>query len=175
MPNPLQSSEPPVNEPGQANPLQSAAPGGHAGAAPMQSPQAAPALSHHEAVAALRHFHAIQDELESLMKNAAFGKSDIKSSIIDGTTKLVAGRIITPAAAVLQLSTVPEKPMDQRKWVEQHYQQAMAAQAAIIDHHRAAGPGSGDWAVEGKQVSDPDKHIETLNGVMGRYKGPSNG
>lgn len=172
MPNPLQSSEPPVNEPGQqpqGNPLQSSAPPG--GPMPTQQ-QAPPVLSHQEAVAALRHFHAVQDELETLMKNAAFGKSDIKSSIIDGTTKLVANRMITPAAAVVQLSSVPEKPMDQAKWVQDHYQQTMAAQGAIIEHHRAAGPGTGDWAVEGQQTSDPSNHIELMSGVMGRYKGP---
>lgn len=140
-------------------------------AAQSQQPQPPPELSHEEAVAALRHFHAIQSELEGLLKNPQIGKADIKSSIIDGTTKLVSERIMTPAVAVAQLSTVPDNPREQRAWVMQHYQQTMAAQAAVLDHHRASGPGTQDWTTESQMQGNPDKHIETMAGVMQKYKG----
>lgn len=177
MPNPLQSmSAAPPPDIAPANPLQQGGP--PPGGSPLQGQpqQPPPTLTHQEAVAALRHFHAIQDELEGLLKNPGLGKSDIKSAIIDGTTKLVAGRILTPAAAVVQLATVPEKPRDQQAWIEQHYQHAMAAQAGVIEYHRAAGPGSQDWATEGQiPMGDPDKHIETMSSVMDRFKGSKRG
>lgn len=141
----------------------------------QQAPQAPPVLSHQQAVAALRHFGAIDKELKTLLKDPDLGKADLKSAIIDGTTKLVADRIIAPGTAVAMLATVPEKPFDQKKWVEQHYQQNSVAQVAVLDHHRAGGPGTGDWAIEGQaQAPDPDEHMKHMQGVMAAYKGPGN-
>lgn len=174
MPNPLQSTAGAIPAQEQPNPQQQGGQPAPAGAPQQMAP---PVLSHEETVAALRHFHAIQEELEALLTNPGLGKSDIKSSIIDGTTKLVAQRILTPAAAVAQLSSVPDKPLEQRKWVQQHYETTVTAQAAVLEHHRAGGPGTQDWALESEaHKSDPDKHIEVMSGLMGRYKGPnSNG
>src|SRR5215831_3502267 len=53
-------------------------PGQGGGNAPVPTP------THGQTVAALRHFHAIQAELEALLKNPALGKSSLKSQIIDG-------------------------------------------------------------------------------------------
>ena len=60
-------------------------------------------------------------ELSTLLKNPDLGKADLKSSIIDGTTKLVAERIIPPNDAVTQLATVPDRPFQQREWIQNHY------------------------------------------------------
>lgn len=173
MANPLQSSTPP-DAPLQGQ-QQTAAPGDPTGPQP-QAAAPPPPPSHEQTVAALRHFHAIKDELDVLWKNPNLGKSDIKSAIIDGATKLVATRIITPAQAVMQLGQVPDKPIDQRKWIQQQLATTMQAANMVLDHHRSAGPGSQHFATEmAAAQSDPDKHLETMGGVMDHYSGKRNG
>src|SRR6185312_10275426 len=78
-----------------------------------------PAPTHGQAVATLRHTHAILDQLQVLLKNPDLGRADLRSQIIDGMTKLVSERIMAPDVAVAQLAKVPDKPLDQRKWAEQ--------------------------------------------------------
>lgn len=134
--------------------------------------QAAPQLTHQQTVASLRHFSAIARELEVFLKDPDLGKADLKSKIIDGTTKLVANRIITPAQAVMQLGTVPSDPLLQRKWVQQHFQQTIMSQNAVLDHHAQANPGSGDLPNEiAASTSKPDLHLDDMMSVHAGYRG----
>ena len=122
-------------------------------------------------MAGLRHFDAIRKETETLLKNPNLGKSDIKSAIIDGMTKLVAKRMLTPAQAVTELSNVPKEPLQQRKWVQQHHQASMAAEDAMVDHHRNTFVGTGNWDMEQaqQQAPSPDDHEDHMAGLMGHY------
>lgn len=167
MPNPLQSGMPP--EAPNPQPMQ----GGQSNAlAQPQGGQQAPIPppSHQQTVAALRHFAAIESELKTLLKNPDLGKSDIKSAIIDGTTKLVADRIIPPAEAVTQLSTVPTVPFEQKQWVMQHMQTVIQAKNAIVDHHAQGNSGTMDWAQESQNGHpDPDDHMKTMAGIGAHY------
>lgn len=163
MANALQGGLPEAPQPAQGAPQQ---PG------PAQQPgpqQQAPAPSHAQTVATLRHLNAIEDELEGLLKNPNVGRSSIKSAIIDGATKLVANRIISPAQAVQQLGTVPDDPLEQRKWLRAQLQQSVQAQNAVLDHHRAAFGGQ-DEAAAGHQPYDPENHLEMMAGVHDHYK-----
>lgn len=175
MANPLQSGMPPDA------PLPNAGPqGGQPQPSPLASQgpaQQRPAPSHEQTVCALRHFAAIQTELETLLRNPGLGKSDIKSAIIDGTTKLVQDRIITPAQAVAQLGTVPEKPIDQRKWLQQHYLMAKQAENQVLDDHTSGNPGTLEWAQEAprSQSDIGDRHMSIMGDVMGHYKRGGNG
>ena len=103
--------------PARENPLQ--------GNALYQPAPNSPAPDHQQTVAALRHFDAIMDELKVLKKNPDLGRASIKSAITDGVIKLVSARMLSPAEAVQQLSAVPEDPLQQRKWVEQMWQQTI--------------------------------------------------
>lgn len=144
-----------------------------AGGAPQQMPgaqapqQQAPAPSHEQTVAALRHFHALIKEGQTLLKNPDLGKANVKSAIQDGAIKLVADGIISAADAVTQLASVPDKPFDQKRWVEEQFAQAVINQNHVLEHHRAASPGSGNWDLESAmQKSDPDQHRDVLRGMM---------
>lgn len=149
---------------------------GNAMAAQPQAGQPAPALTHSQAVAGLRHFTAISRQLEVLLQDPDLGKADLKSKIIDGTTKLVASRIITPGQAVIQLGSVPADPLMQRKWVQQHFQQTMVAMNAVLDHHAQAVPGTGDLPTEMAQsVSRPDSHLDDMNALHSHYQGGKRG
>ena len=139
---------------------------------PAQEPRAAPAPTHGQTVAALRHFRALANEFRTLLENPNLGRTDVKSSIIDGATKLVQNRVISPENAVTQLATVPERPFDQRKWAEQQYTQIVQAQAAVLDHHRSQAVGTGNYELESMlHNSDPDAHMETVRGLMDEHYG----
>lgn len=169
MTNPLQTgAPPPMPEQGATQPIQ------QVGAPQTDQQQQAPAPTHAQTVATLRHLNAIEDELEGLLKNPALGKSSIKSAIIDGATKLVASRIISPAQAVQQLGTVPEDPLEQRKWLRAQLQASVQAQNAVLDYHRAAFAGTDELAA-GHEPYDPETHMDTMAGVHAHYKGLSSG
>jgi hypothetical protein len=143
-------------------------------AAPGMQPgqQQPPAPTHAQTVAALRHFNAVLGELKGLLQNPDLGKANLKSTIIDGMTKLVAERIIPPAAAVSQLSSVPEMPFQQKQWAMNHYAQTVQAQAAVLDHHRQSAMGTGNYDLENAlhgDESDPETHMESMQGLMQQH------
>lgn len=159
----------PVQEPAMQNNLQ-AAPQPQAAGGP---PQAAPAPpSHEQTVSALRHFHAVIGEVQTLLKDPETGKSDMKSKIIDGVTKLVSERMIAPGSAVAQLSQVPADPLQQRKWLQTTLQQATQAANAVLDHHAAGSQGTLDWAKEGQAIHPhPDQHMGHMAALEANYGG----
>jgi hypothetical protein len=118
-------------------------------------------------VAALRHFGAIEHELTTLLEDPDLGKSDMKSKIIDGVSSLVAERFLTPVEAVVQLGTVPERPFDQKQWLEQHLSTAVQAQVAVLAHHGAAFAGQNVDTTP----PDPDDHLEMMAGLKAHYQG----
>jgi hypothetical protein len=142
------------------------------GPAMQPGQQQAPAPTHTQTVAALRHFNAILGELKGLLQNPDLGKANLKSTIIDGMTKLVAERIIPPAAAVSQLASVPDVPFQQKQWTVNHYAQTVQAAAAVLDHHRQSAMGTGNYDLENAlhgDESDPDSHMETMQGMMQQH------
>jgi hypothetical protein len=126
-----------------------------------QQPQAPPAPTHAQTVAALRHFSAIGKQLQSAMQDPDLGKTDIKNKIIDGVTALVADRIIPPTAAVTELSTFPERPYDQKIWVQQHLMQVMQARNAVLAHHAAAFAGGAP-----QPTPSADDHMSDLQAMQ---------
>ena len=139
---------------------------------PAAAPQApvAPAPTHSQTVAGLRHFGALLGELETLRANPNLGKADIKKDIIEGVTKLVADQFMTADKAVAELGTVPERPYEQKMWVMNHLANVMRAAAGMLDHHRAAFPGSLDYAQESAMAADPNNHSADMDGLMGHYQ-----
>jgi hypothetical protein len=131
-----------------------------------QPPQAPPAPTHAQTVATLRLFQAVISELNQIAKNPDLGKASVKSQIIDGTSKLVAERLISPAAAVTTLATVPEKPYEQKVWIQNQMQQTMVARAAVLAHHAAAFAGQGP-----QPTPDTDGHMDDVNSMVASHYG----
>ena len=134
------------------------------GAAQQQAPQPPQPPSHAQTVAALRHFKAILDQLQGLLKNPELGRADLKSQIIDGVTKLVADRMMAPNTAVTELASVPPKPFDQKQWAVKHYQQTMQARDFVLAHHAAAFAGQPP-----QPAPSPDGHMDAMNSLMQGY------
>jgi hypothetical protein len=146
------------------------------GAATPQGPQGAPggvtvpkvpAPTHEQTVAALRHYQAIQDELEPLLKDPDLGKTDLRKKAIEGATKLVAARIFSPADAVGQLVDFPDAPQEQKKWIIQKWFISHVAMLQVLDHHGAA-VSAGMVPATGKP--DRDRHMDDMRGVAEHYK-----
>lgn len=130
-------------------------------ASPTQMPQAPPAPTHAQTVAALRHFGAIIDELGGILKNPDLGKASVKSAVIDGTTRLVADRMMSPAQAVEALSNVPERPYDQKVWAITQLDQALKARATVLAQHSQAFAGAGP-----EPTPSSDTHMNDIAGMM---------
>lgn len=173
MPNALQMSTPPAPNPDamQAQPPSTQPIGsgsaGPAPGAPQQPQQPPPAPTHQQTVAALRHFDAIEQELTMLLKDPDVGKSDMKSKIIDGMMSLVSRRIVTPATAVMQLGSVPDRPYDQKMFLQNHLQQNMQAASAVLDHHAAGFAGQN----VSTEPPSTDSHLDMMAGLHQQYKG----
>lgn len=175
MPNPLQMGglpPVPVQDNGSGNALQSG------GSGPAASPAGAPAgampgaapppPSHEQTVAALRHFDAIKSGLVEILQDPATGKSDQKSKIIDGVTRLVSERMISAPTAVQQLAGVPAEPLEQRKWLQKMLQQAVQAEQVILAHHGMGFAGQGPQTAS----SSPDDHMDHMKALHAIYTKP---
>jgi hypothetical protein len=139
-------------------------------------PRQMPAPSHIQTVAAIRHFMAIIDELQVLEKNPDLGRTNCRGAIIDGVSKLVAERMLSPANAVIQLAKIPDDPLLQRKAIQQMLQQTIQAQNNVLDHHVATHPATLDWAHESQhQAGSMDDHMATMEGLAGHYRPAPNG
>ena len=163
------SVNPPAPEPKPSAPISqigAPAPSNALQTAPPQQ-RIPPPPSHQQTVAALRHFDAIEKELTGLLKSPDCGKADIRSEIIDATTALVSKGFMTPADAVSQLSTVPDRPFDQKKWLENHLQQTIQGADVVLAHHGAAFGGQN----VDMTPPNPDKHLNTMAGLASQYKG----
>lgn len=174
MANPLETGAMPppaaVQDAPAQNSLQQGAPPQGAPAGPGAA--LPPPPSHEQTVAALRHFHAITEEIQHILKDPAVGKSDLKSKIIDGVTKLVSERMISPAQAVVQLSSVPSDPIKQRQWLTTVLQQTVQAANNVVDHHASGHDGTLDFAQE-SQMQHPhaDDHMNHMSALEAKYGG----
>ena len=168
MPNALSAgtTPPPPPDIRQQTPLGSGGPPAPPGA--PQAPAPPPAPSQAQTVAALRHFDAIARETSALLKDPDCGKTDMKSEVIDGVTKLVSKGMMTAPDAVQTLGTFPEKPFDQRKWPEQKLTQADQAAEAVLTHHAAAFQGMAT-PPGGAQLPSADDHIDDVKGMMQQH------
>lgn len=178
MSNALTTDTPPSPQPG-GNALSSGAmpspqPSGAPGAAPGVQPAQPAPPTHAQTIAALRHFDAVRRELELVAKDPALGKSNVKSKIIDGVLRLVAGGIMQTTQAVDELSKVPVEPLLQMKWVKGMYTQAKQAEDGILDHYGATQPHFGDVAghyAATKEAANPDDHQDHMSALMANFKG----
>lgn len=173
MANPLEVGNTSPEAPQQDAPQnQSAQNGLQQGQPPQGAPVPAPP-THEQTIAALRHFDAIKGELTPLLKDPTLGKSDLKSKIIDGVTKLVSERIISAATAVMQLSQVPTDPLQQRKYLQNMMNQTMQAENAILDHYGQGNPSLGDVAQHhaGMDHGNPDDHMHHIAALNANYSG----
>lgn len=171
-PPPAPNPTPQATNPGAlamaAAPMAPGPSGGGQSGPPQQQPAPPPAPSHAQTVAALRHFTAIEKETATLLKNPDCGKTDMRSAIIDGVTRLVAKGITTAADAVRELGSVPDKPFDQKQWLEKVFTQATQAQTAMLALHQH---GVANGMTPDQTAPSPDDHQATMSGLAAQFRG----
>lgn len=173
MPNALNGGMPPPPQQETTPQGNGMMPAGQAPGGPQQQPATPSPPTHEQTVAALRHFDAIKGAIAPLLADPALGKSDMKSKIIDGVTKLVAERIISAGTAVDQLSKVPADPLEQRKTLQAMMQQAQQAENNILDHYGHGNPSLGEVHEHfgGRGGGSPDDHMEHIKALHANYSG----
>ena len=150
------------------------APGAGPGAAsaPPGAAPPPPPPGNAQTVAALRHFSVIENEVKKLLADPECGKSDMRSEVIDGMTGLVATGITTAPNAVKTLGDFPDKPFDQKKWLETRLSEAVQASNAVLQHHRMAFAGQD---MPETDTYDPDNHAGTMDSLIKQYQGAKRG
>ena len=83
---------------------------------------------------------------------------------IVGYTKLVADRIATPVQAIGSLAQVPERPFQQRQWVQDAYNKNVQARDIVLSHHAQAYAGQGP-----QEAPDQDNHISDISSMMSSH------
>jgi hypothetical protein len=136
---------------------------------PGQQPQQ-PAPSHAQTVAALRHFQIFLQMEKGWLDNPELGRTDFKDNFIEQFTKLVADRIATPVQAIQTLATVPERPFQQRQWVQDNYNKNLQARDIVLSHHAQAFAGQGP-----QPAPDQDNHISDISSMMSGHYGGNQG
>ncbi|PWT75079.1 MAG: hypothetical protein C5B60_05860 [Chloroflexi bacterium] len=154
--------------PGSPQPTFAAPPGGPT---PGSMPMPPPTPSYAQTLAALRHFTAIRRALQRLMRDPDLGKTNVKPKIVDGVADLVADQILTAADAVEQLSNVPDRPFEQKMWVQQQLQTTDVAEETVIGHYQQGIAGMPPGSID--QTGNPDDHASDMSALMQQYgRGP---
>lgn len=138
------------------------------GQLPNQSPgpdAPVPAPTHAQAVAALRHFGAIETAIAGVARDPALGKSSVKKQIVDAVAGLVANRIMSAPQAVEELANVPERPFDQKTWLAQQLMTTQSARVEIYDAYARTHPGGAQ-----DRSYDPDNHVADVEGLTAQYR-----
>ena len=94
-------------------------------------------------IAVLRRSSAIEAELSKLLSNANVGRIDMKSETESAIVSLVASGILTASEVVTEIGTVPERPADQFRWLENHLQRTIDSADAALARHQAEFAGQG--------------------------------
>jgi hypothetical protein len=142
---------------------------------------AVPAPSRDQVVAALMHFGAIQQKLDTILADPDLGKSDMRGPIREGILDLVADRIMPASTAVSTLISVPDGsiqggPLAQRKWIEQHDAQTRQARDLMLEHYRMENPGiAGAVTAAPPTKYDRNKHTQHVQSLISHYRGPKHG
>lgn len=159
-------------QPTFAAPPAAAPPGGQgpvAGAAAPQQQQPPPP-TYGQALASLRHFSAIHREVHRVLRDPTTGVSNVKPKIVDAIANLVADRILTAAAAVEQLTNVPDRPFDQKQWLIQQAVLADQAEENVLAHYRQGIANMSPEEIETMdKTGDASTHLSDIATLTQQY------
>jgi hypothetical protein len=168
----LSQPSPPTAEPA---PSQSAQPGSfqalirdNPGAAMEQGAQGQPAPNYHLTVAALRHLRTFAQEYADILKRDDIGKADVKQPFIEAMARLLGDKMMSLPQTLKLMGSFPDDPLQQRQWLEQHWQQDRAAMIWVLQHHAAAFPATTAGAPP--PMPRALSHIEQMNEIISHYK-----
>jgi hypothetical protein len=129
-----------------------------------------PAPSHEETAAVVRHLTRFDQLWGRVLRDPGVGTKNMRPKIYDVMTDAMAEGLVTLPQVMDQLKTVPQEPLMQKKWLEQHVQTGERALMAVLDHHAAANPVVRDWRTEEASVKKSGRsHADVLSGMASSH------
>lgn len=162
-----QSQQPPnvqgASGTGEAMPAQGGIPMA-GGGQQMQPP------SHHETVAILEHISAFDRKWREILANPEIGEESVKKHIYDAMADLMAEEYATLPQTMQLLKSVPDTPLEQKQWLEEHVANDQQAMGMILQHH-AMNPMPLGTPDAPEQIGQPPSDRGSLvNSAIARYK-----
>jgi hypothetical protein len=103
---------------------------------PPPSQQPAPTTA--QATAAVRRLTAVQSAMREVMQSPGYGRTNIRPTLLDAASKLLASRLLSLPEIMNSIGGVPDDPVQQKEFVSNIYNNAQRAAASVLDHHGAA-------------------------------------
>ncbi len=133
----------------------------------QQQPQP---LSYDQTMAAVHHLQAVEKVMKPLLTDPSIGKSNIRPKVFDACADLMGEQIMSLADVMNAIKTLPDDPVDQKKWVEKIVRTSAMGVQKVTDEFMQNENGleeakSSQWS--------PDTHGDHMKAVRQRY--PYNG
>lgn len=159
------TQQPPQGMPPQAPQQAQGTPqGGNPLAALSQQQQAPPPPpTRAQTVAAVHHFGQIKQAMTPIMADPNLGKSNIRPKVMDSFSKLLMSKVLSLPEIMKAVKSLPEDPVEQKKFVDKIYQDNDKAQQMVLQQH-AMSPQP-DQADEWSQ----DGHANHMASLMKNY------
>lgn len=149
------------------------APGGPPAGGPPGGPSQQPAPNHAQTVATVRHLGEFLKHWKDLASDPGLGTKNMRGRIYDMMADVMGEGLVTLPQVMSELKSVPMEPLEQKKWIETHLKNSVAAIGQVLNHHAAGFPGVGPWAVEKLKVqaaaNQNDQHADLMGQVAGVY------
>lgn len=127
--------------------------------------------SHHEAVALLNHLSAFRRRWKEILDDPETGSKSINGMVYDMMADMMSDGYATLPEVMGLLKTIPDNPLEQRQWVQQHIQNDDQAMMAVLQHHAQGSPPPGPWQQEMAAAGQaPGDRASLVNAAHARYK-----
>jgi hypothetical protein len=143
---------------------------GAPGGVPMAAPQKPPAPDYQQTASAVYHLSEFQRKYKKLLSDPEIGRKNMRPEMLEMMADVLGEGLATLPQIMSQVKDFPTEPLQQKQYLEKHYQQSKMAAMAILEHHAAAFPAKGVEPVPPVNVGGDDHHA-VLNGMMGSHYG----
>ena len=99
-----------------------------------------------------------------VMNDPNLGKKNIRPKILDAAADLLASKTLSLTEIMGKMASLPDDPIQQKKFVENMLNTLTQAQTMVLEHHKNAPPepeGQGEWS--------KDTHGTHLDALMQHY------
>ena len=144
--------------------------GGAPGGVPMAAPQKPPAPDYQQTASAVYHLSEFQRKYKKLLSDPEIGRKNMRPEMLEMMADVLGEGLATLPQIMSQVKDFPTEPLQQKQYLEKHYQQSKMAAIVILEHHAAAFPAKGVEPVPPVQVGGDDHHA-VLGGMMGSHYG----